>query len=74
MVLAYLVTALGYLPWSFSGYGAPNVIDPSTLVKVLTPRSIVRAFAVGFTPTVHSSANKGVCQAEFDTQMSVQVC
>lgn len=53
---AYLVATQGYLPWSFEGYGAPYRIDPRAVVKVLTPRSIVRAFAVGFTPRVHLSA------------------
>jgi hypothetical protein len=54
--VAYLITAAGYLPWSFSGYGAPKAIDSATLVRVLTPRSIVRAFAGGYAPIVHSSA------------------
>jgi len=54
---AYLVSAAGYFPWSFSGYGAPISIDPATVVKVLTPRSIVRAFTEGFMPVVHQSAS-----------------
>ena len=53
---ACLVTGAGYLPWSFGGYGAPKSIDQVTIVKVLTPRSVVRAFAAGFTPAIHSSA------------------
>jgi hypothetical protein len=55
---AYLVLARGYLPWSFEGYGAPKVIDAAAVVKVLTPRSIVRAFAAGFAPIVHQSARE----------------
>jgi hypothetical protein len=52
---AYLVTEAGYLPWSFTGYGVPKSIDQVT-VKVLTPKSIVRAFVAGFRPAVHQSA------------------
>ena len=54
--VAYLVAAAGYLPWSFDGYGEPKVMDAATVVKVLTPRSIVRAFSAGYTPIVHQSA------------------
>lgn len=56
---AYLVSARGFLPWSFAGYGGPQSIDPATVVKALTPRSIIRAFTEGFIPTVHSSAGIG---------------
>lgn len=55
---AYLVTAAGYLPWTFDGYVAPKIIDSAAVVKVLTPRSIVRAFAAGFAPIVHQSATE----------------
>ena len=55
--LAYLLDARGCLQWSFGGYGAPTPIDGATTVKVLTPRSILRAFANGFAPGVHDSAN-----------------
>lgn len=58
---AFLVASCGYLPWSFEGYGAPYRIDPRAVVKVLTPRSIVRAFAEGFMPRVHPSATVAVC-------------
>lgn len=47
---AFLVTERGCLPWSFSGYGEPEYIERDTYVKVLTPRSVVSAFKVGFTP------------------------
>lgn len=53
---AYLVSGRGCLPWSFEGYAAPKVIDVAAIVKVLTPRSVVRAFAAGFAPIVHHSA------------------
>lgn len=55
---AYLVASAGHLTWSFDGYGAPKVIDSAAVVKVLTPRSIVRAFAAGFAPIVHQSARE----------------
>lgn len=53
---AYLVAAAGYLPWSFDGYGEPNDMDAAAVVKVLTPQSIVCAFAFGFIPKFHPSA------------------
>ena len=54
---AFLVATRGHLPWSFEGYGAPKNIDGITSVKVLTPESIVRTFATGFSPNTHPSAN-----------------
>jgi len=56
--VAYLFTTAGYLQWSFEGYGAQRSMDAATLVKVLTPRSIVRAFDAGLVPIVHQSANR----------------
>jgi len=53
---AYLVSSFGYLPWSFAGYGEAESIGLTTRVRVLTPRSVVRAFTTGFTPTVHQTA------------------
>jgi hypothetical protein len=45
------------LPWSFEGYGkSQTLLPPSTSVQVLTPASVVRVFASGFTPQVHLSA------------------
>jgi hypothetical protein len=45
------------LPWSFEGYGRSQASLPSsTSVQVLTPASVVRVFASGFTPQVHLSA------------------
>ncbi|WP_197065223.1 hypothetical protein [Massilia sp. 9096] len=54
--IAYLVATDSYLPWSFEGYGTPYRIDPRATVKVLTPRSVVRAFTEGFMPKLHPSA------------------
>ena len=55
---AFLVTSHGYLPWSFEGYGEPRNVDSTSLVKVLTPESIVRTFVSGFTPHAHLSADR----------------
>lgn len=46
-------------PWSFAGYGGPIAPDPTSKVKVLTPRSAVRAIRAGFVPQVHPSAAEG---------------
>jgi hypothetical protein len=55
----YLYWAGLLRPWSFSGYGAArDSVGSSTHVKVLTPRSIVRAIRVGFAPRVHESAGE----------------
>lgn len=41
-------------PWSFSGYGpASDAGSGEQIVEVLTPASIVRALAAGFTPDRH---------------------
>jgi hypothetical protein len=43
--------------WSFDGYSRSNsALSPSLSVEVLTPASVVRMFATGFTPQVHVSA------------------
>jgi hypothetical protein len=54
---AYLVSPRGFLPWSFSGYGERADMDIAATVAVLTPRSMVQAFAHGFEPKLHGSAN-----------------
>jgi hypothetical protein len=38
--------------WTFAGYREPEPLDPGAEVDVLTPRSIVGAFAAGFRPFV----------------------
>lgn len=53
---AYLVAAAGYLPWSFEGYGEPKDMEAAAVVQVLTPSSVVRAFAFGFIPEFNPSA------------------
>lgn len=50
----YLVRGDALYPWSFAGYGQPILRLADVSVEVLTPRSIVRAIAHGFTPTIHS--------------------
>jgi len=46
-------------PWSFSGYGPPAKASQAASVRVLTPRSIVRALDAGFVPQIHGSASDG---------------
>lgn len=55
---AFLLSPKGILPWSFDGYGANQMLDKQKVVCVLTPRSIVRAFAAGFVPLMHTSAER----------------
>lgn len=54
----HLNGSTGPLPWSFTGYGAPVKLPPSTSVQVLTPPSLVRMFQNGFTPRVHVTAGE----------------
>ncbi len=54
---ALLVHANALYPWSFGGYGAPLPRPPgATRVRVLTPRSMVRAIDEGLAPQIHPSA------------------
>jgi hypothetical protein len=56
--IAFLVWRGALLPGSFNGYGpARDELPSSTIVRVLTPASVVRMFAKGLTPRVHPSAN-----------------
>ena len=55
---AFLLSSKGALPWSFDGYGLKQSISFETTVRVLTPRSIVRAFSEGFLPVMHESAGE----------------
>lgn len=52
----FLVGENGYLPWAFSGYGSAVKLHPTTMVSVLTPKSIVATFTNGFQPHLHPSA------------------
>ena len=42
--------------WSFDGYRLQNKINFPIEVDVLTPKSIVNAFRMGFKPEIHDSA------------------
>ena len=48
----YLVRGSSLYLWSPVGYGSPIVRSSGQVVRVLTPRSIVRALAHGYTPTI----------------------
>jgi hypothetical protein len=56
--VAYLVLGGALLPWSPEGYGPPLALPRDGLVRVLTPRSIVRALADGYRPLLHPSATR----------------
>ncbi len=51
-----LWTGGGLLPWAAEGYGAPLAGPSGSTFAVLTPPSIVRAFAAGYRPGTHASA------------------
>lgn len=53
---AWLVAPDGCRRWSFGGYSGVTALPDRVEVAVLTPRSIVAAFQLGFTPHIHSSA------------------
>ena len=54
---ALLVRGEALHAWSFAGYGAPLPRLPGAIrVRVLTPRSMVRAIAQGLSPQIHPSA------------------
>ena len=57
---ARLVWPTGLLNWSFAGYTQGKPLVPDTVVKVLTPRSIVQLFRTGFRPSVNASADAPV--------------
>lgn len=51
---AHLLWDKKLYPWTHSGYGSGKECRPEvTLVEVLTPKSIVEMYRVGFTPEVH---------------------
>ena len=47
---AKLVAPSGLQRWSFGGYSPPEAYALDLSVRVLTPASVVSAFAAGFTP------------------------
>jgi hypothetical protein len=51
---AYMIVAGRLLLWSFEGYGDRG--PPSSVDGLLTPPSIVAAFAAGYQPALHPSA------------------
>lgn len=56
---ALLIWRRGLERWSFFGYSPASAQpSPETAVKVLTPKSVVRALALGYVPSVHHSASK----------------
>ncbi len=42
--------------WSFAGYTAPVTQPTTTMVKLITPYSVVQTITAGFQPGVHDSA------------------
>ncbi len=60
---AYLVWARALWPWTFSGYGPKGELTSSGCVQVLTPASVVRAFAIGFEPGVHITVDSDTTTA-----------
>ena len=56
---AYALRNGKLLPWSMQGYGAPQAIAAlgSTPLRLLTPPSICRALAAGYSPLWHHSAD-----------------
>jgi hypothetical protein len=51
-----LMVGESMLPWSFTGYGAPVALSPTTAVELLTPPATAAAIAAGYRPLVHPSA------------------
>ena len=52
---AYLIFKNKIYSWSFEGYRLANTINLPKKVDVLTPRSVVNAFNLGFKPEFHDS-------------------
>ncbi len=50
----YLVCGDALFPWGFAGYGQP-IARLTTTVRVLTPRSTVRALAHGYRPMLRQA-------------------
>jgi hypothetical protein len=51
-----LLSAGRLLPWSFTGYLAPQRVSARSRVELLTPPAVVGALAAGYRPLVHPSA------------------
>jgi hypothetical protein len=51
----YLVLAETLRPWQPEGYGLVLSRPADLMVRVLTPRSVVKAIGVGFQPELHPS-------------------
>src|SRR5215470_3870278 len=63
--VAHLMWNRRLYPWTFAGYGKPILIpEPTEVVRVLTPASIVAAFRQGFLPQVHQSVSSLTQSAE----------
>ena len=56
---AYLVQETALLHWTPAGYGARLHPSAETRLRVLTPRSIVRALARGYPVEIHATARRG---------------
>ena len=52
----HLQLAGRFLPWSFTGYGAPVSPPSSASAEVLTPPAITAAIMAGYRPMLHPSA------------------
>jgi hypothetical protein len=63
-----LVWGGGLLRWSFSGYFLHHALPPDRDVQVFTPASIVRMFARGFVPRVHTSADAQGVSGPYPTE------
>jgi len=46
----HLLDSGGLREWTFAGYGDPVAAASAAVVAVLTPPSVVRTIAAGFTP------------------------
>ena len=52
---AYLIFNTQIYSWSFEGYSCVKNIEVPDEVDVLTPKSIVNVFRLGFKPEIHIS-------------------
>jgi hypothetical protein len=61
---AYLVDGPDLVRWTFSGYTDRFRLEPSDVVDVLTPQSVVRAIAAGYRPATHDSLTGPVADSD----------